>query len=66
MFCYFWFESSKERPYLGFMNGNLMKHSKLESGNRKRVKIYSIDPSIDLDLAEIDELLLEAIDMAKH
>jgi len=61
MFCYFWMDSVTKALYIGFMNGNRMCHPALESGLRKRVKIYPLNAEKDLNLAEIDALLYEAM-----
>lgn len=63
MFCYFWFDKKNGQPYLGFMNGNKMVHPKLESGDRKRVRIYRLDPDKDIPLDEVEYLLREAIEV---
>lgn len=64
MFCYLWKDKITGLPYIGFMNGNKMVHPKLEVGNRARVKVYAIDPKLDLPMEEIQELLQEAIEVA--
>jgi hypothetical protein len=38
-------------------DGGLIEHSKLEQGDRKRMKSYSVDPNLDLNLKEICEIL---------
>ena len=64
MFCYFWKDKATGLPYIGFMNGNKMTHSKLETGNRARVRVYGIDPNKDIPVEEIHALLQEAIAVA--
>lgn len=62
-FCYFWFDKKTKQPYLSLAKGSLMTHPALESGGRKRFKIYRIQPDEDLDLKTIEKILREAIDL---
>lgn len=58
---YLWKDKKKQEPYLLFANGNLMNHPKLESGDRKRMKVYPIDINADLQLNELEAMVSEAI-----
>ena len=57
MLCYFWFDKKNKSPYIGFMKGKFLDHPKLEQGNRKLVKAYSINPKEDIPIEEIDGLI---------
>lgn len=50
-------------PYFLFVEGRYMEHPKLESGDRKRMKVYAVDPEIDMDIDEIQDLLQEAMNV---
>ncbi|MGR3810126.1 DUF1801 domain-containing protein [Jiulongibacter sp. NS-SX5] len=59
--CYLWSDKKTKEPYILFVEGQMMQHPKLESGDRKRMRIYRVDSSQDLNIDEINELLAEAI-----
>ncbi len=61
MFCYFWGDKKTGLPYIGFVEGRNIDHPLLEQGNRKRMKILRIEPSQDLPIETIDEIMREAI-----
>ncbi len=61
--CYLWLDKKSGYPYIGFVDGNLMNHPLLIQGDRKRMKILNINPSDDLPLATIHELLDMAIEV---
>jgi len=64
-FCYLWTDKKTTEPYLLFVDGNLLDHPALETGDRKRMKIFRIDPKADLPLLLIDKLLKAALDVLK-
>lgn len=51
----------KQEPYILFVEGAKIEDDRLEQGKRKRMKIYRVDPSIDLDKNELFELLTKGI-----
>ncbi|SOE19692.1 protein of unknown function (DU1801) [Spirosomataceae bacterium TFI 002] len=59
--CYLWKDKKTLHPYIGFVDGILMDHPMLEQGNRKRMKVLSIDPNEDLPIETLYELLEIAI-----
>ena len=61
MFCYLWYDKGTGFPYLAFVDGGKMTNPNLESGNRKRMKILTINPSEDLPISLLDEFFKEAI-----
>jgi hypothetical protein len=61
MLCYLWINKKTKEPYIGFVDGNLINHSKLIQGNRNRMKILPINPNIDIPIKLINELLKVAI-----
>ena len=63
MFCYFWKDKKTKEPYIGIVRGNEMEHPQLESGDRKRIKIYRINPSKDIDINTVLEILKNAMSL---
>jgi hypothetical protein len=61
MCCYLWVDKKTKEPYILFVEGKHLDHPKLEKGNRSRMKIFRIDPKIDLPVNTIDSLLKKAI-----
>lgn len=66
MFCYLWVDKKTEKPYILFVEGQYIDHPKLESGGRSRMKIFRINPNIDLPLNIIESLLNKALDLYKN
>ena len=62
---YLWTDKKSGYPYILFVDGNLMDHPKLEEGDRKRMKVYVVDPTEDIDKEEIEGLLREAVDLIR-
>lgn len=60
---YLWTDKKTQFPYYLFVEGNQMSHPKLESGDRKRMKTYSVNPNKDLDLEEIQGLIQAAMNI---
>lgn len=63
MFCYLWVDKKSTEPYILFVEGGHLHHPKLEVGNRSRMKIYRVNPNVDLRIDEIRVLLKEALDL---
>ncbi len=57
MFCYFWKDKKTQEPYIGVCRGNEMEHPLLESGDRKRIKIFRVNPKEDIDINSVEEIL---------
>lgn len=57
MYCYLWTDKQSGLPYIGFVEGRNMDHPLLELGDRKRMKILRIDPTQDLPIETISQLL---------
>ena len=66
MFCYLWIDKKTDAPYVLFVEGQHLNHSKLEIGSRKRMKILPINPNEDLPINVITELLNQALDLYKN
>lgn len=61
MCCYFWKDKKTQMPYIGFSKGKQMNHPSLVRGDRKLMAIYYVDPTEDIDLETLNELLEEAV-----
>ena len=60
-FCYLWIDKKSNHPYFLMVDGNKLIHSELKAGDRKRMKILSVDPNVDLALSTIHSVFEEAI-----
>jgi len=60
MFCYLWQEKKTNEPYFLLVEGNKLTHPALESGDRKRMKIFRVNPEKDIEISVIHEILNEA------
>ena len=63
--CYLWTHKHTGLPYILFVDGLLIDHPALEQGSRAKMKIFNVDPTSDLPVQLIDELLGMAIDVRK-
>lgn len=60
-FCYFWKEKKTDQPYIGIVKGKWIDSPFLYQGDRKKMKVFLIDPNIDLPLAEINTVFKDAM-----
>ncbi|ALJ05203.1 hypothetical protein APS56_08735 [Pseudalgibacter alginicilyticus] len=65
MFCYLWVDKKNNAPYFLMVEGNRLKHPKLETGHRSRMKILRVDPEKDLPITSIDLIMNQALDLYK-
>lgn len=61
--CYLWVDNQTQQPYIGFVDGNRIIDAHLIQGNRSRMKIMRFDPSKDLPVKSIGNVLQKAIDL---
>lgn len=61
--CYLWKDRKSNQPYIGFIDGHLLDHPALETGNRKQIKILSIDPNRDIPLDTVHSILQQVIQL---
>lgn len=59
--CYLWSDKRTRHPYIGFIEGHKIEHPLLFSGDRKQIKILSIDPNADLPVKAMKEILAMAL-----
>ena len=63
MFCYLWMDKKSAEPYFLMVEGKYLKHPKLETGSRTRMKIFRVDPNKDLPIGDIDLIMNQALDV---
>jgi hypothetical protein len=63
--CYLWTDKKTGDPYILFAEGKYIDHPLLESGSRSRMKIFRVDPDLDLPVQIIEQLLGEALRLCK-
>lgn len=66
MFCYLWTDKKTDEPYLLMVEGNLLNHPELKEGDRKRMKIFSVNPNQDLPIKTIEGILQNALDLYRN
>lgn len=64
--CYLWVDKVSDQPYILFAAGNYLNHPGLESGNRKKMKIFRVNPISDLPISTINSLLMQALDLCRN
>ena len=62
MFCYLWLDKKTKYPYIGIARGNQIEHPLLIQGNRKRMKILTVNPNEDIPVDLIKEVLNLALE----
>jgi len=60
-FCYLWMDKKTRHPYIGIVKGILIEHPSLDQGDRKKMKVMSIDPNEDISVEIINEVFDEAV-----
>jgi Domain of unknown function (DU1801) len=66
MFCYLWADKITLEPYLGIVEGSLVKHPLLEQGKRARMKILRFNPNKDLPIKAIKDVLKQSLDLYRN
>lgn len=59
MFCYLWKDKKTNEPYIGIVRGETVVHPLLIQGNRKRMKIFPVNPNEDIPVKIIKEILIQ-------
>lgn len=65
MFCYLWLHKKHQKPYIGIVEGERFDEPFLIKEDRSRMKIMLLDPSKDLPLQTIENVLQKAINLYK-
>lgn len=55
--CYFRLDQKSKRYYLGFTDGKWIDHPQLIFEKRSRIKIFMLDPAVDLPVGTINAIL---------
>jgi hypothetical protein len=63
-----WFAHISYHPktkeiHVSFVDGNKIEHPKLVSEGRKKMKIFYIDPSVDIDIKSLNTIMKMAISL---
>ncbi|MFY0626721.1 MAG: DUF1801 domain-containing protein [Reichenbachiella sp.] len=66
MFCYLWNDKKTLAPYFLWVEGKHLGHHELETGSRARMKILRIEPTQDLPIDTINEILEAALNLYKE
>ncbi|MEO6302148.1 MAG: DUF1801 domain-containing protein [Bacteroidia bacterium] len=61
LFCYFSISKKTNRIYIGFVDGNKIKHKDLVDEGRKQIRVFYIDPNNDIDIKSLKEILRLAV-----
>jgi hypothetical protein len=64
-FCYLWMDKERRELYVLFVEGNHLSHPNLETGSRKRMKIFGVNPNLDLPTVALQEVLKNAVYLYK-
>lgn len=65
MFCYLWTQKKSGQPYIGIVEGNKVHHPMLIQEKRKRMKILLLEPTADLPMEILNDIMAEALDVYK-
>lgn len=63
MFCYLWTDKKTGEPYILMVEGKHLDHPGLEEGDRRRMKIFRVDPNRNLPIRAIESILQNALDL---
>jgi len=65
MICYLWVHKKYKQPYIGIVEGNRIHHPDLLVEKRARMKIFLIDPTRDLPLSKMNNILKSVLALYK-
>ncbi len=66
MFCYLWVDKKTLEPYILMVEGKHLDHPVLESGDRSRMKILRINPTEDLPMIVINQVMNDALNLYRN
>lgn len=66
MFCFLNVDKKTDMPYILFVEGDRLNHPNLDQGDRIRMKVFKIDPNLDLPIETIELLLNNALDLYRN
>jgi hypothetical protein len=62
-FAYLWINKKTGSPYIGFVDGNKIDHPLLIQEKRTRMKILPVDPSVDIPVKKIKNVLTQVLSL---
>ena len=65
MFCYLWIHKKHLYPYIGIVEGAKINHPDLIQAKRARMKIVFVDPTKDIPVKKINNILKLALKLYK-
>lgn len=65
-FCYLWVDKKSKEPYFLLVEGKHLYHPKLETGNRSRMKIFRVNPKVDLPIHTINLIMNNALNLYRN
>lgn len=65
-FCFLWTDNKTDEPYILMVEGKYLDHPQLEKGDRSRMKIFRINPTKDLPIKAIKNILQQALELYKN
>lgn len=65
-FCYLWKDKKTNQPYILMVEGKNLDHPMLELGDRARMKILRVDPTQDIPIDAIKQVLDMALELYKN
>jgi len=63
IFCYLWTDKKTDEPYILMVEGKHLDHPELEAGTRLRMKIFRVNPTRDLPLSTIENILQKSLNL---
>ena len=63
MLCYLWVHKKNGMPYLGIVKGKQIDHPELIIEDRAKMKIMLFDPTKDISVGTIDDILKQAMSL---
>jgi hypothetical protein len=65
-FCYLWVHKKYRQPYLGIVEGKRVQHPELLMEKRAKMKILLIDPTKDIPVKKLKDILKQTLALYKH
>lgn len=65
MFCYLWIHKKYKQPYLGIVEGQRLDYPELIAEKRSRIKIMLLNPTEDLPIEPIVNILQDALNLSR-
>jgi len=66
IFSYLWIDKRTDEPYILMVDGKHLFHPQLEVGKRSRMKIFRVNPNMDLPQKTIENILRESLEFCEN